>query len=141
MQDVISRVVAQRRFEVVLIGLFALTALLTASIGIYGIIAHSLSRRTNEISVRIALGAEPRDVQALVFREMLRPVATGLTLGLGGAVIVGRAISGLLYEVQPSDSATLAWVALILTIVAALACWIPSRRATRLDPVDALRAG
>ncbi|HEY4129534.1 MAG TPA: ABC transporter permease [Gemmatimonadaceae bacterium] len=141
MQDVIARVVAQRRFEVVLIGLFALTALLTASIGIYGIIAHSLSRRTNELSVRIALGAEPRDVQALVFREMLRPVATGLILGVGGAVVVGRAISGLLYEVQPSDGATLVLVALILTIVAAIACWIPSRRATRLDPVDALRAG
>ncbi len=141
MEDVISTVVAQRRFEVVLIGLFALTALLTASIGIYGNIAHSLSRRTNEISVRIALGAEPRDVQALVFREMLRPVASGLVVGVGGAVIVGRAISGLLFEVQPSDGVTLATVAAVLTIVAAIACWIPSRRATRLDPVEALRAG
>jgi putative ABC transport system permease protein len=139
--QVVSGVVAQRRFEVVLIGLFAITALLTASIGIYGIIAHSLSRRANEISVRIALGAEPRNVHALVFGEVLRPVALGLAAGLIVSVVVGRGVAGLLFEVQPTDVPTLVSVALALATVAALACWIPARRATRLDPVDALRAG
>ncbi|MDB4877823.1 MAG: hypothetical protein JWM41_4269 [Gemmatimonadetes bacterium] len=139
--QVISGVVAQRRFELVLIGLFALTALLTASIGIYGIISHSLGRRSNEIGIRIALGARALDVHTLVLREVLWPVALGLVLGVGASVIAGRAVAGLLFEVQPTDAGVLVSVALVLGAVATLACVIPSRRATRIDPVDALRAG
>ncbi|HMA23167.1 MAG TPA: ADOP family duplicated permease, partial [Gemmatimonadaceae bacterium] len=139
--QVVSSVVAQRRFELVLIGLFALTAVLTASIGIYGIISHSLSRRANEIGIRIALGARPVNVHALILREVLTPVAIGL---LGG-VLVARALAGvvggLLFEVRPTDAVTFATVALVLAAVATVACWMPTRRATRIDPVDALRAG
>jgi putative ABC transport system permease protein len=141
MDDVISGAVAERRFELILVGLFAVTALLTATIGIYGIISHSLSRRTNEIGIRMALGAQPADVHALVFSEMLRPVIVGLAAGLGAAVLVGRLISGLLFEVQPSDATVLLAVTLLLAIVAAAACVVPARRATRIDSADALRAG
>ena len=140
MDEIISSVVAERRFELILIELFALTALLTASIGIYGVISHSLGRRTNEIGIRIALGAEPSGVHALVLRETSWPVAIGLAVGLFASVAAGRAIASLLYEVRPTDAIVLGSVALLLAIVAELACWIPSRRAARIDPVDALRS-
>jgi len=139
--DVISTVVAARRFEVVLIGLFALTALLTASIGIYGIISHSLGQRANEVSIRMALGAAPHQLVGLVAREMMQPVLLGLAAGVGGSLLVGRAMSSLLFEVRPSDPATLAVVSIVLGAVAVLACWAPARRAMHADPADALRAG
>ena len=139
--QVISTVVAQRRFELVLIGLFAITALLTASIGIYGIISHSLSRRNNEIGIRIALGARPANVHALILREVLAPVAVGLVVGVLASRAVGALIAGLLFEVRPTDGVTFASVGIVLAVVATVACWIPTRRATRIDPVDALRAG
>ncbi|HET9729344.1 MAG TPA: FtsX-like permease family protein, partial [Acidimicrobiia bacterium] len=139
--QVVSTVVAQRRFELVLIGLFAVTALLTASIGIYGIISHSLSRRANEIGIRIALGARAVDVHALVLREVLVSVGLGLVAGMLVSRALASMVAGLLFEVRPTDAGTLAAVALVLAVVAAVACWIPTRRATRIDPVDALRAG
>jgi ABC-type antimicrobial peptide transport system permease subunit len=138
--QVISTVVAQRRFELVLISLFAITALLTASIGIYGIISHSLSRRNNEIGIRIALGARPANVHALILREVLAPVAVGLVVGVLASRAVGALIAGLLFEVRPTDGVTFASVGVVLAVVATVACWIPTRRATRIDPVDALRA-
>jgi predicted permease len=138
--DVISSAVAQRRFELVLVGLFALTALVTAAVGIYGIIAHSLARRTNEIGVRIALGARPRDVHALVFVEMLRPVAIGLLGGVVVSLLAGRLLSGLLFEVRPTDVSVLVSVVVVLAAVAGAACLLPARRAAHTDPVDALRA-
>jgi len=139
--QVVSTVVAQRRFELVLIGLFAITALLTASIGIYGIISHSLSRRANELGIRIALGARSVNVHALILREVLTPVALGLIGGVIASRVMSDIIAGLLYEVRPTDAGTCAAVALLLAIVATVACWIPTRRATRIDPVEALRAG
>jgi ABC-type antimicrobial peptide transport system permease subunit len=139
--QVVSTVVAQRRFELVLIGLFAITALLTASIGIYGIISHSLSRRANELGIRIALGARSVNVHALILREVLTPVALGLIGGVIASRVMSGIIAGLLYEVRPTDAGTFAAVALLLAIVATVACWIPTRRATRIDPVEALRAG
>jgi putative ABC transport system permease protein len=138
--DVISSAVAQRRFELVLVGLFALTALVTAAVGIYGIIAHSLARRTNEIGVRIALGARPRDVHALVFVEMLRPVAIGLLGGVVVSLLAGRLLSGLLFEVRSTDVSVLVSVVVVLAAVAGAACLLPARRAAHTDPVDALRA-
>ena len=139
--QVVSTVVAQRRFELVLIVLFAITAVLTASIGIYGIISNSLSRRANEIGIRIALGARPANVHAMVLREVLVPVALGLVVGVVASRMIAGVIAGLLFEVRPTDALTFASVALLLAAVAVLACWIPTRRATRIDPVDALRAG
>jgi predicted permease len=139
--QVVSTVVAQRRFELVLIGLFAITALLTASIGIYGIISHSLNRRANELGIRIALGARPVNVHALVLREVLTPVVLGLIGGVIASRVMSGLIAGLLYEVRPTDAATFAAVAFLLAIVATVACWIPTRRATQIDPVEALRAG
>lgn len=141
MDSVVAGAVAERRFELVLIGLFALTALLTASIGIYGIISHSLARRTNEIGIRIALGARAFDVHALVLSEMLRPVGFGLIAGIGSSVVAGRLIAGLLFEVRPTDATVLVTVSAVLGLIAAAACLVPARRATRVDPVDALRAG
>jgi putative ABC transport system permease protein len=141
MDQIVSAVVAQRRFELVLIELFAATALIVACVGIYGMIAHSLSSRTNEISIRLALGALAVDVHKLVLREMTRPVMFGLVAGIGASVLISRAVAGLLFEVRPTSALTLASVAALLMLVAAVACWIPSRRATKLDPVEALRAG
>jgi predicted permease len=137
--QIISGLVAQRRFEAALIGAFALAALLTASIGIYGIISHSLTQRANEIGIRIALGAVPRQIHALVLGEVLRPVGVGLLAGVVGSLLIGRAIASLLFEVRPSDGVTLASVVLMLVVTAALAAWIPARRATQRDFVGALR--
>lgn len=139
--QVVSASVARRRFELVLVGLFALIALVTASVGIYGIISHSLGLRTGEISIRMALGARAANVHALVLREVLAPVGAGLVVGFLASTLVGRAIAGLLFEVQPTDSETFLAVAVILASVAVVAAWAPARRATRIDPVEALRAG
>ncbi|HEY4218606.1 MAG TPA: ABC transporter permease [Gemmatimonadaceae bacterium] len=141
MDDVISGAMAQRRFELVLIGLFALTALLTATIGIYGIIAHSLAHRTGEISIRIALGARSLDVHGLVLVEVLRPVAIGLLVGVATSLLAGRLLAGMLFEVRSTDVTVLTSVVAVLTVVAVVACLVPARRAARTDPADALRSG
>jgi ABC-type transport system, involved in lipoprotein release, permease component len=114
---------------------------LTASIGIYGIISNSLSRRANEIGIRIALGARPSNVHAMVLREVLVPVGLGLVVGVVASRAIAGVITGLLFEVRPTDALTFTSVALLLAAVALIACWIPTRRATRIDPVDALRGG
>jgi putative ABC transport system permease protein len=138
--EILSTVVAQRRFQLVLIGLFALTALLTAMVGIYGVVAHALGRRTSEIGVRLALGAAPLQVQTLVIGEVLRPVMVGLLAGIAVAILVGRAIASLLYEVKPSDPTTIGAVVVVLLVTATLASWIPARRAAAMSPSRALRA-
>jgi predicted permease len=139
MRQVMSASVAQRRFETELLGGFALGALLLAVIGIYGVISYSVNRRRNEIGIRMALGAEARDVASLVLREGMRPVAIGLVIGLAGALALGRMLGALLYEISPSNPAVLAAVAAALTASAALACYVPARRASRVDPVNVLR--
>lgn len=138
--QILSEVVAQRRFQLVLIGLFALTALVTAIVGIYGVVAHALGRRTSEIGVRLALGAAPSQVQTLVIGEVLRPVMVGLIGGIALALLAGRAVASLLYEVKPTDPPTIAAVVLILVITGTLASWIPARRAAAMPPSRALRA-
>ena len=139
MRQVISASVAQRRFETALLGGFALAALLLAVIGIYGVISYSVNRRRNEIGIRMALGAETRDVTGLVLREGMRPVAIGLLIGLGAALALGRVLGSLLYEISPGNPAVLAAVAAALTASAALACYLPARRASKVDPVTVLR--
>jgi predicted permease len=141
MRSVVAAVAAQRRFESALIGLFAFVSLVTASLGIYGVIAYSIARRRADMSIRIALGASPGRVRRLVFGQSFVPVVVGTAAGILGSVLVGRFVAGLLFEVQPTDGPTLAIVALLLAFVGGLACWLPSRRMAAVDPVEALRAG
>jgi putative ABC transport system permease protein len=140
MEQVVSAAVAQRRFQVALLAMFAVMALVTASIGIYGVIAQSLVARTGEIGVRMALGAPPAQVHRLVLGEGMRPVAAGLGIGLVASVVLGRWIENLLFGVRPGDAVTLFAVAVILGTVALVACAIPARRATKTDLVAMLRS-
>jgi putative ABC transport system permease protein len=139
MADVIDASMAQRRFPQRLLGIFAAAGLLVAALGLYGVMAYTVTLRTTEIGVRMALGAQPGDMLRLVLREGMSLVGVGVVLGGGGALALGRFIAGFLFEVQPSDPAMLATVAVVLAGVALLACWIPARRAARLDPLVALR--
>ena len=139
MEQIVSASVAARRFQVALLAMFAVMALVTASIGIYGVISQSLATRTGEIGVRMALGARPADVHRLVLGEGLRPVAIGLALGIVGSIALGRSIRGLLFEVQPADPLTLGAVVVILGAVAVVACTVPARRVTRSGLTAMLR--
>jgi ABC-type antimicrobial peptide transport system permease subunit len=123
-----------------LLVMFAVMALVTASIGIYGVIAQSLTSRSGEIGVRMALGAGPADVHRLVLGEGMRPVGIGLGIGIVGALAIGRWIESLLFGVRPSDPVTLAVVAGVLALVAVIACAIPARRATSVGLTEMLRA-
>jgi len=139
MENVVSTSVGQRRFQVELIAGFAVAALLLASLGIYGVVSWSVQRRRNEIGIRMALGASGSAVNRMVVAEGLRPVVLGLAAGVAAALAGGGLLESLLFGVSPRDPATIAAVAVLLTAVAALACWIPVRRATTADPLEALR--
>ena len=140
MEQIVSASVAARRFQVVLLIMFAVMALVTASIGIFGVISQSLASRTGEIGVRMALGARPRDVHRLVLGEGLRPVAIGLGIGIAGSLALSRWVESLLFEVRPADPVTLGAVVLILGIVAVVACAMPARRATMTGLAGMLRS-
>jgi putative ABC transport system permease protein len=127
------------RFYGSLFLVFAAVALLLASIGLYTVISHSVSRRTQEIGVRMAVGASSRDVLALVFKQGMLPLAIGLSIGLIASLAVNRLLKSLLVQVSPSDPISLGVSAGVLILAAALGCWIPARRAMRVDPVVALR--
>ena len=129
----------ERRFDTFLVGSFAVGALFLAAIGIYGLLHHAVVQRTNEIGVRVALGAGPGAVMALVLRKGLTLAVTGAGLGLAGALLALRLLSKLLYEVAPTDPLTFGISVLALVVVAGVACWVPSRRAARIDPILALR--
>ena len=139
MDEVIGKSVAPRRFQMLLLGLFALLALVLAVIGVYGVIAYSSNRRTHEFGVRTALGADPGDILNLVVRQGFKIALFGVGSGVVGAFILSRFLSSLLYEVSPHDPLTFAGVATLLTLVALAASYIPARRATRVDPMVALR--
>ena len=140
MEEVVSKTVATRRFQLALLALFALLALVTASVGIYGVIAQSLASRTREIGVRMALGARPWDVHRLVLSEGLTPVALGLAVGVASAYVAARGVRTLLFEVQPGDPRTILGVAVLLGLVAVIACIIPARRVTRTGTATLLRS-
>ena len=123
-----------------LLGAFAAMAVFLALVGIYGVISHGASRRVREIGVRMALGARRAQVVSAVLRDSLAAVAAGLLIGIGGALAAGRAMASLLYDVSQGDPAILAATAAAVTATAALAAWLPARRAARLDPVAALRS-
>ena len=119
--------------------LFAAIALLLASIGLYAVIAHAVSQRTQEIGIRTAVGATARDVLALVFKQGLLPVGIGLTMGLGAAVVVTPILRSQLVQVSPTDPLTLAIASAVLIVAAALGCLLPALRAMRINPMVALR--
>ena len=137
--QVVTASLQASRFNLTLVGAFALAALLLAVAGIYGVTAYSVARRTHEIGVRMALGARAGDVLRLVLGQGLLTVAAGVAVGTGGSFVLTRAIQSLLFGVGANDPVTFAGVALLLTLVALLATYVPARRASRLDPVAALR--
>jgi putative ABC transport system permease protein len=139
MADVVAASVAQTRFGTVLIGAFALLALVLASVGLYGVIAYSVTLRLHELGIRVALGAERRHVVGLVLRQALGLAGTGLALGLILALGLARGLTAQLYGVSSTDPVTLAGVTTILVAVTLLASYLPARRALSIDPAIALR--
>jgi len=128
-----------RRFNLMLLGLFAATALLLAVAGLYGVMAYSVARRTAELGTRIALGATPGNVLRLVLRQGLVTALIGVAIGVAGAIVVTRTLRSFLFGLSPTDPVTFAAVALLLILVALLACYVPARRAAKVDPMEALR--
>jgi putative ABC transport system permease protein len=130
---------APQRFGALLLAMFAAAAALLAGIGVYGVMSYSVAQRSHELGVRLALGAQPRDLFALVLGRGLLLTALGAALGLAGALALGPLMRGLLFGIRPTDPATLVLVPVVLAAVAVLACSLPGRRAARIDPLDALR--
>jgi putative ABC transport system permease protein len=139
MDAVVASALAERRFTMLLLALFAVTALALSAIGIYGVMAYFVTQRTHEIGIRMALGASRRDVIGMVLGVGVRLAASGVVLGLVGALAITRAIATLLFGVSPRDPGTLIALSVTLTAVALVACYVPARRATRVDPIRALR--
>ena len=139
LDDEVKSTMAVARMASTLTSLFSLTALLLAAIGLYGVMSYAISRRTHEIGIRMALGAPQRSVLRLVLQQGLWLTGIGIGVGLTAAVFRTRLLQSLLYGVGVTDPLTFAGVALLLAAVALLACWIPARRATKVDPMIALR--
>jgi ABC-type antimicrobial peptide transport system permease subunit len=138
-QQVYSASLGSRRFNVILIGFFAITALILATAGVFGVMAYSVSRRTRELGVRLALGATSQDVLRMVLGQAMRTILIGMSIGMLGSFALTRAVSSLLFGVTATDPTTFAGVTVLLIAAALLACYIPARRATKVDPVVALR--
>jgi putative ABC transport system permease protein len=137
--NLIAAAVAPSRFRMVMMGLFGIVALALAAVGLYGVMAYSVGQRRSELGVRVALGAESSALLRLVLREGMTPVAIGIAIGLAGAAALTRLMSTLVFEIDVFDPFTFAAVPLVLGIAAAVACYLPARRATRIDPLIALR--
>jgi predicted lysophospholipase L1 biosynthesis ABC-type transport system permease subunit len=139
LESVVRESVARPRFAVAVLGAFGLSALVLAVIGVYGVLSFAITRRRREMAVRMALGARPAALRRLVVGAGLRLAAVGVAAGLVAAVASGRVLRSLLYEMSPTDPATLAIVALTLLAAAAAASWVPARRATRVSSAEVLR--
>jgi len=142
MRQIVGESMSSQRFAMILLGIFAALALILASVGTYGVVAYSVSRRIGEIGVRIALGAARQDVFRMVIGNGLRLACTGLAIGIAVTLVLSRLLSSfaqLLYGVRPNDPLTLLGVSVALMAVAAFASYVPARRATRVDPMVALR--
>jgi putative ABC transport system permease protein len=139
MSELVDSSVARQRFNALLLGIFGTVALVLAAVGLYGVMSFLVAQRSQEIGIRLALGSRPADVLRLVLRQGLVITAAGLVAGIAGAIALSRLAATLLFGVQPTDPTTYAGVALLLTAVAVVACVLPARRATRIDPVHAMR--
>jgi putative ABC transport system permease protein len=140
MDQLIARRVVRPRFNMLLLGIFAAVAMALAAIGIYGVVSYSVANRTREMGIRMALGAGRRDIMSAVLRHGMVPSAIGIGIGLVGAVGLTRVLSSMLYGVAPTDVATFGGVAVLLALIATLACYMPARRATKVDPIIAVKA-
>jgi putative ABC transport system permease protein len=139
LEEVMANSVAQRRFQMMLVMLFAAAALALAGFGIYGVVSYSVARRRTEMGIRLALGADTGGLQRMVLWQGIRPVVAGLAVGIAGALAAGRILSSLLFQVSARDPLTIGGVALVLLAVSVVAALAPARRATRVDPMNALR--
>ena len=139
MDDLLAGEAADQHFETTAVGLFAALALILAGLGIYGVISYMVSQRTNEIGIRMALGAEKRNILKMVISQGLKLALVGVVAGAAGALVLTRFIASQLYNVRPTDPSTFIAVSLILVAVTLLACYIPARRASKVDPMVALR--
>lgn len=140
MDAIVAQALGQARLMMILLGLFAGVALLLAAVGIYGAVAYSVAQRTGEIGVRIALGAQAADVLRLILGQGMTPVVIGLGIGIAAALALGRLLTTQLYQISPHNPALLFTTAIVLALVALLACFVPARRAANVDPIQALRA-
>ena len=139
MNDVLLTSIASQRMSMLLLSTFAATALLLAMIGIYGVTAYYVTQRTQEIGIRIALGAQVSDVMKLVFTSGMALALIGIGVGLAGAFALTRLMTSLLFAVKPTDAATFLVVSVCLLVTTLIACYLPARRATKVDPLVALR--
>jgi len=140
LDEVLARSVSEPRFYALLLGSFAATALFLAALGLFGVTSYAVAQRTRELAVRVALGAGRETLLMMVLREALLLGAAGVALGLAGALLLSHAIASMLFSLSPRDPATLGGVAVLLLATALLASYLPARRATRVDPVIALRS-
>jgi putative ABC transport system permease protein len=140
LEEVLSDSIAPRRFNLLLLGTFAVVALVLAALAVYGVVAYAVAERTHEIGIRMALGAERSNVVRMMLAQGMWSVVAGLVVGLGGAWAATQLIAGLLYDVQPHDAATFALTTLALASIACLACVVPAFKAALVDPAAALRA-
>jgi putative ABC transport system permease protein len=139
MEDLTSQSIGQERFTLLLFGVFAALALLLAAAGIYGVMSYSVAQRTHEMGIRMALGAQTKDVLKLVLREGMTLILLGATIGVTAAIALTRLMEKLLFGVKPTDPVTFVGVPILLGLIALLACYLPARRATKVDPMIALR--
>ncbi|HKC85430.1 MAG TPA: FtsX-like permease family protein, partial [Blastocatellia bacterium] len=139
MERIIDDSVAAQRLSTLLFGGFAALALAMAAIGIYGVMSYAVAQRTHEIGIRVALGARTRDVLKLVVTQGMKPALAGIAIGLAASFGLTRLMKSLLFDVSATDPLTFVVITLLLTAIGLLACWIPARRATKVDPMAALR--
>jgi putative ABC transport system permease protein len=139
MEELLSNASSRPRFYAVWLGIFAVTAVVLAVIGLYGLMSYAVAQRTPEIGIRVALGAQRHEVMGLVLRDSVVTTAVGVSVGLAGAAALTRYLEGMLFDLTPLDPATFAAVAVLFAAVALLASYVPARRATRIDPLVALR--
>jgi putative ABC transport system permease protein len=139
MQQVVNNSVSTRRITLILLSLFSALALVLSAIGIYGVVSYSVAQRIREIGIRMALGAQRRDVLRLVLAQGARISGIGIAIGIAASLVLTRLMTKLLYSVSAADPATFLAVALLLALIALAACYIPARRTTRVDPLVALR--